>query len=135
VDQTIALTATVTSAASVNEGTVTFVITNQGGLQVGATAVASVANGTASTTWSIPNNLSPGAYLISASYVDTGVNFLLSHGTGNFTFQGPPTATPCAGGTCTPTPVATRTPTPTATPRRPPRVFLPIVEDGVSAGW
>jgi hypothetical protein len=59
--QSIALTATVTSAATVNSGTVSFTL-------LGTTVSASVTGGTASTNFTVPGGTAAGIYTIQAAY-------------------------------------------------------------------
>lgn len=66
--QAVPLAAAVTSAASVNGGTVSFTIRN-GGAAVGVPAVsATVAAGAASATYSLPGGTPAGSYVIDAQY-------------------------------------------------------------------
>jgi hypothetical protein len=83
--QTLTVSAAVSSPQStVNEGSVTFTV---GSL---TPVTATVSNGTATATVTLPPALTPGAYTISASYTDTlnannVVNFQPSSGTGTLT--------------------------------------------------
>ncbi len=76
--QSVALGATVTSGAgTVNSGTVTFTVM-QGATQIGsATAPASVSNGNAAATYTLPGGTNAGTYTIVASYTAAG-NFTSS---------------------------------------------------------
>jgi hypothetical protein len=69
--QTVTLTANVASATggSVNEGNVTFTLTNPNGANL--TAVGAVTGGTATATLSIPPGFAAGSYSFNASYADT----------------------------------------------------------------
>jgi CSLREA domain-containing protein len=71
--QSVTLLAAVTSAGgTVKAGTVTFSVFN-GGTQIGAsTSPASVANGSASASYTLPGGTSPGSYSIVASYTGAG---------------------------------------------------------------
>jgi hypothetical protein len=83
-DQTLTLSATVTTTAGVpiNEGTETFTIWN-GTQQIGqTTAPANVSNGNVQATWTLPGNTPAGQYIIEADYSGS-LNYLpatdLSH--------------------------------------------------------
>ncbi|HUY99282.1 MAG TPA: choice-of-anchor Q domain-containing protein, partial [Thermomicrobiaceae bacterium] len=81
-DQTVTLAATVTSpAGAVNEGTVTFTVTDATNTQVG-TAVTSgtVSGGSASASFTLPGNTPAGSYTITAVY-NPGPDFTGSQGT------------------------------------------------------
>ncbi len=70
--QTVPLTASVISTAgAVNEGTVTFTISN-GPNPVGTPVSVSVSSGTASANYTLPPDTALGAYTIEAVYTDTG---------------------------------------------------------------
>jgi len=71
--QSVTLSATVTSSGgTVNSGTVTFTV-SQGVTQIGsATSPASVSNGSASATYTLPGGTNAGTYTITASYTGAG---------------------------------------------------------------
>ena len=67
--QAVTLTATITSpAGTVNQGTVTFIITGSTGTIGTATTSPTVANGSASVSYSLPASTRAGSYVIDASY-------------------------------------------------------------------
>jgi hypothetical protein len=118
-------TASVSSGA-VNEGTVTFSITDQNANQI-AVGAANVVSGTASSgPITLPSNVLPGTYTVTATFVDSGVSYSISQNTGSFTVL-----------LVTPTRTSTRTPTPTGTPTPVfgPRAYLPFVASDAKAGW
>jgi hypothetical protein len=81
--QGVTLTATVTSTAgTVNEGTVTFIL-KQGNAIVGpAVTSGTVSNGQASVNYVLPAGVSAGSYTIEADYNDSAGNFLPNSGHG-----------------------------------------------------
>jgi N-acetylneuraminic acid mutarotase len=108
------------SSGAVNEGTVTFSITDQNANQI-AVGAASVVNGVAaSSPISLPSTLQPGTYTVTATFVDSGVSYSISQNTGSFTVL-----------LVTPTRTSTRTPTPLFGPR----AYLPFVTNNDKAGW
>src|SRR5439155_220751 len=67
-DQTVALTATVTSGAgTVNQGSVTFTV-KDGATVIGNTASGSVASGSASTSYTLPGGSAAKTYTIAAAH-------------------------------------------------------------------
>ncbi len=72
-NQSVTLSATVTSGAgTVNSGTVTFTVM-QGATQIGsATAPANVSNGSATATYTLPGGTGAGTYTIVANYTGAG---------------------------------------------------------------
>jgi hypothetical protein len=80
--QTVSLTATVTSSNGgiVNEGHVTFTVTNPNGTNLTATS-GTVTNGTATATLTVPANFKGGTYSFSAAYSDAANNYLPSNST------------------------------------------------------
>lgn len=91
IDQTVTLTATVTSAAAtVSQGVVTFQI-KDGTTNVGtAVTSATLTDGTASVTYVLTDGTTPKDYTIEASY-SGGSNFAASSGTGALTVNKAPT--------------------------------------------
>lgn len=85
---TVQLSATVTATGvAVNEGKVTFVVTDSRGVEIGNSGVSGAvgSNGTATATFSLPANTPLGVYTITASYHDSNGNFLDSQGSGGLT--------------------------------------------------
>jgi hypothetical protein len=79
--QTVTLTANVTSSGgTVNQGSMTFTLW-QGDTVVGTATSATVANGKASVTYTLPAGTAPGSYVIQASYHDSANNFADGSGT------------------------------------------------------
>ena len=90
VDQTITLGATVTSGeVPVNEGQVTFVVTNSTGQVIGS-VTANVSNGTATASFMVLGGLPPGTYTITATYNDSTGNYQGGSGTGTLTIVAAP---------------------------------------------
>jgi hypothetical protein len=88
-DSSVTLTASVTSGAAsagtVNEGSVTFVVTDSLGNVVGTAQSGTVASGAASVSYPLPAGISAGTYAISASY--SGTNFAPSSGAATLTLS------------------------------------------------
>lgn len=85
---TVQLSAMVTATGTaVDEGTVTFVVTDSQGVEIGNSGVSGAvsANGTATATFSLPANTPLGVYTITASYHDSNGNFIDSQGSGGLT--------------------------------------------------
>jgi hypothetical protein len=119
--QTVTLTATVTSpGGAVNEGTVAFTVFNSHNVQIGSQqSGGTVANGSASATYTLPAGTAIGSYTIQAAYTDASPgNFQgsTSSGTGNgtLTVNSLATTTTATGGV-TPFSEASQTVTLTAT--------------------
>jgi YVTN family beta-propeller protein len=68
--QNVALSATVTSASTVNEGTVTFTVLDSSDNPVGTATGGAVTNGSAAASYGLPAGLAAGTYRIDASYTD-----------------------------------------------------------------
>jgi hypothetical protein len=82
-DQNVTLTANVSSNAGlVNEGTVTFVVSQNGTVLGTATTSNGVHNGVASVSYVLPGGTSPGTFTIDATY-NAGPDFTTSHGQGS----------------------------------------------------
>jgi hypothetical protein len=83
-DQTVTLTATVTSSAgTVNEGTITFTLLDSLGNTIGTPTISgTVSNGTASVSYVLPGGTAVGSYTIDAVYIP-GTNFSQSSTTAN----------------------------------------------------
>lgn len=73
-NQSVTLSASVTSTGTVNEGTVTFTIL-AGGTPVGTAVSSSVSSGTASVSYVIPGGTTAGIYTVQAAYVDSHGSF------------------------------------------------------------
>lgn len=74
-NQAVNMTATVTSAAPVHQGTITFTLLD-GANQIGSPATTpTVANGAAATNFTLPANIRGGSYTIRAEY-NPSVNYL-----------------------------------------------------------
>ncbi|MBV9406391.1 MAG: Ig-like domain repeat protein, partial [Acidobacteriaceae bacterium] len=91
--QTVSLFATVTSpAGSVNSGSVTFTVLNNGQAVGSPVTSATVSNGVASTNYTVPAGMAAGTYTILAAY-NAGWNFVSSSdGTHILTIGGAATA-------------------------------------------
>ncbi|HUY99147.1 MAG TPA: choice-of-anchor Q domain-containing protein, partial [Thermomicrobiaceae bacterium] len=110
----VTLSATVTSpAGTVNEGTVTFTVTDASNTVVGTAVTGNVANGSASASFN-PYGLAPGSYTITAAYHDAAGNFADSSGTATLTITtGPPASLTLSPGNTTATVGTTQTETAT----------------------
>ncbi len=76
--QNVTLTASVSGSSPVTEGTVTFTVYQQvvqNGYQVGTAVQGNVSNGSASASFTVPNGLAVGSYIIAVSYSDAGSSF------------------------------------------------------------
>jgi Big-like domain-containing protein/FIMAH domain-containing protein len=83
--QNVTLTATVTAASPVNEGTVTFQVVDGASVNVGtAVTSATLTSGNASAIYALPAGLAAAPYTIQATY-SGGANFLTSSGSGTLT--------------------------------------------------
>jgi hypothetical protein len=84
--QTVGLTSTVSASSTVNEGTVTYYITNSSNAQIGSTVTSGIVSGGSAptTNYTLPANSPTGTYTIHASYNHAG-GFLNSSGTGTLT--------------------------------------------------
>jgi hypothetical protein len=84
--QTIGLTSTVDASSTVNEGTVTYYVTNSSNVQIGSTVTSGIVSGGSapSTSYTLPANSPIGTYTIHASYNHAG-GFLNGSGTGTLT--------------------------------------------------
>jgi hypothetical protein len=99
--QTVSLSATVTSAAgTVNEATVTFTVLS-GSTPIGPAISVAIANGAASTSYTLPAGLAGGKYTIKAVY-DGGPDFKTSTDT-THTLMVNPAATTTAAANATAT--------------------------------
>jgi hypothetical protein len=68
-DQTVALSANVTTAAgTVNEGTVTFTVTDAGNNVIGSPVVGSVSGGVATANYTLPGGTTPQALTITGNF-------------------------------------------------------------------
>jgi len=111
VDASVTLSATVAtncatngSCPVVNEGTVTFTVTDASDTTVGTAISGSVSGGGASASFAIPAGTAPGSYTITAAYHDTAGTFADSTGTATLTITpGPPSTLSLAPGTTTAT--------------------------------
>ncbi len=74
----------------VNQGTVTFHITDASSNPVGTDVTGNVTNGSASANWTVPAGLAPGSYTITASYHDPAGVFTDSQATNTLTVTGGP---------------------------------------------
>jgi predicted extracellular nuclease len=84
-DQTVVLSANVTTAAgTVNEGTVTFTVTNVSSAVVGVPVVANVSGGVATANYVLPGGTTPQALTITGNYSGTDV---LATSSGNGTLS------------------------------------------------
>jgi hypothetical protein len=82
-DQDVTLTANVSSDAGlVNEGTVTFLVSQNGTVIGTATTSNGIHNGVASVSYVLPGGTSPGTFTIDATY-NAGPDFTTSHGQGS----------------------------------------------------
>jgi len=82
-NQNVPLTATVTSTAPINAGTVTFSVRTAGGVNVGVPVISGpVVNGLASATYELPGGTPPQTLAIIAVYNGTA-DFLPSSGSGS----------------------------------------------------
>ncbi len=83
-NQSVTLTAMVTSTSTVNEGKVTFTVYDSMNNQVGTSVQGTVSGGTATATYMLPGGTMQGTYTIQASYDDTATSpmFMSSMGTG-----------------------------------------------------
>ena len=94
--QTVALTATVTSpAGTVNEGQVTFTVTDSNGVAVGTPARGAVANGQATASFTLPAGRAAGTLTVTAVFTAAFTpgapdNFTPSTGTGTLTVSSTP---------------------------------------------
>jgi hypothetical protein len=97
----ISLSATVTMPACaipnndcgvVDQGAVTFHITDSSSNPVGTDVSGNVANGSASANWTLPSGLVPGNYTITASYHDPSGLYPDSQGTNTLTITASPAA-------------------------------------------
>jgi hypothetical protein len=89
--QNVTLTATVTAASPVNEGTVTFQV-KDGAVNVGSAVVSgTLTSGNASAIYALPAGLAAAPYTIQATY-SGGANFLTSSGSGTLTVSQLPPA-------------------------------------------
>ncbi|GEM_PF-2624628 len=82
---TVSLSASVSSSSAVNEGQVTFAVTDSNNNQVGNTVTANVTNGAASGIFAIPSGAAAGPYIITAAYTDSAGAFAASQGTATLT--------------------------------------------------
>ena len=88
--QNVTITAKVTAASAVNEGTVTFQVVDSATNPIGTAATsATLTNGNASAIYALPAGLGAADYTIQASY-SGGSNFLASSGTGTLTVTAAP---------------------------------------------
>lgn len=88
-DQTVTLTAAVASnnGGTVNEGTVTFTVTNPNGTDL--TATGNVSNGTATAKLTVPAGFASGVYFYNAAYTDsTNPNNLINYNSSTSTSAG-----------------------------------------------
>ena len=76
----------------VNQGAVTFQISDSSSNPVGTDVSGNVTNGSASASWTVPSGLTPGSYTITASYHDPVSVFTDSQGTNTLTVTGGPAA-------------------------------------------
>ena len=97
-DATVTLSATVTvptcavpnnDCGTVDQGTVTFHITDSSSNPVGTDVSGNVTGGSASADWTVPSGLAPGSYTITASYHDPDGIYTDSQGTNTLTVTVP----------------------------------------------
>jgi hypothetical protein len=100
--QTVTLSATVASTVvgdTVNEGSVTFTVTDSNKVVIGTSVFANVnGNGDASVPFTVPANTALGTYTITAQYSDSNGRFVSSNGTSQLTVASIVTFTNTAGG-------------------------------------
>jgi hypothetical protein len=83
--QQVALSASVTSASTVTEGTVTFTVANSSNQTVGQATTGPVSGGSASASYGLPAGLPAGTYTIDAKYTDPGGSYADSPDTATLT--------------------------------------------------
>lgn len=90
--QSIGLTSTISASTTVNSGTVTYVVTDSGSVQVGSPVTSGIvaSNVAPVVQYTLPANTPSGTYTITATYSDEG-GFLTSTGTATLTVQVPVT--------------------------------------------
>ena len=99
VDSSVTLSATVTSpSGTVNQGSVTFTVTDSNNNQVGSPVSGAVSNGAASASFT-PTGMAPDTYTITAAYHDSAGSLDDSNGTATLTINpGPPASLALAPG-------------------------------------
>lgn len=91
--QQVGLTATVTSKfGTVDQGSVTFAVSDPSGASVASCASPVMSSGTANATCTLPGGTLPGSYTITASYSDPTGDYGPSGGTSTLTLAKAPTS-------------------------------------------
>jgi hypothetical protein len=89
-DQSVNVSASVSSASGPVSGTVTFALFNSGGVQVGVSASSPVSGGSASASLVVPGGTPAGSYTVKATFADSAGKFAGSAGTQLLTVNSPP---------------------------------------------